>query len=478
MRITNAETLTSHGNRRARKMAVDILEAGLQAADPCENTKRIIRLEGSRLFVGSAKSKPSGDPGPDQEVFDLEQIRGIYVFGAGKGVQYAAKALEDICGDLISGGHVIDKKGTEIILDRIEVTLGGHPLPDQDCLLGCRRILELTQKLSKDDLVFTLAANGISSLLTLPAAGISLEDVRRLTHIMQLQKGAPTADLNAIRNHVDQLKGGRFSRYLQPAKTVHLLVEHRKNYNDLLYKNLWLHTLPDFTTFADALEVVEKWQVRKLLPPAVIRHLEEGRPEQETLKAAEFKKMGARIFSLMPGRNVLLESARRAAEKLGLNSLVLAENLQAEASQAGFVIGEIANTIAEEGGLIPKPCALFTAGELLTTLGEETGVGGRNQEYAAAAALKIAGSTKIAVGAVDSDGTDGPGAILQDGTRFCLAGGVVDGQTWPRSQKLGVDLKEAIKRHNTSYALLKLGSGVEATPNISLDDLGVVVILD
>jgi glycerate-2-kinase len=187
-RILNAETLTSHGNVQGRKAMVEILEAGLQAADPYHNTRKATRIKGDTLVVGGAEFEPEGDPKSGDEVIDLSDVDRIYVFGAGKGVQRMAKAIEDTLGDRLTGGHVIDKKGNDLILERIGVTFGAHPVPDEDCVRGCKRILGMAQDLHERDLVFTVVCNGVSSLLTLPVPGVSLEDVRQTTYVMQIEE--------------------------------------------------------------------------------------------------------------------------------------------------------------------------------------------------------------------------------------------------------------------------------------------------
>ena len=175
---------------------VQILEAGLQAADPYTNAGKLLRVEDGKLMVGHPLFEPSGSPQTGDEVFDLARVGRIFVFGAGKGVQRVAKAIEDVLGDRLTGGHVIGKHGDEIILDRIGVTLGGHPVPDEGCVRGCQKILEMCQGLRREDLVFTIAANGVSALLTLPVPGVSLEDVPPVTYLMQIERGVPTQDLN------------------------------------------------------------------------------------------------------------------------------------------------------------------------------------------------------------------------------------------------------------------------------------------
>lgn len=470
MRILNTSRLCGHGNVRGRTLALDILEAGLVACDPYQNTRRMLRLDGSRLIVGHPDFEPSGDPQRGDASYDLTAIRRILVVGAAKGVQLAAKAIEDVLGDRLAGGHVIAKHGDPPILERIGVTFGGHPVPDEGCVEGCRRILELCRDLTPDDLVFTLAGNGISSLLTLPAPGLSLEDVRAVTRFLQIERGLPTHDLNPIRNHVDQLKGGRIARHLQPARAIHILLydaegqvgDREQGYVQLMQRNRFLHTLPDHGTFADARVILQRWHAWEAMPEAVRAHLERADPSQETVRADEFERTRFRIFGVLPRRVGLLHGARERAAALGLPAHPLATWLQAEAQQTGFVLADIAKTVAGKGLPFEPPCVLLTTGELLVTVGKEGGMGGRNQEFALAAALHIAGSANIVVAAVDSDGTDGPGGSLtRDGEIIrCLAGAVVDGWT-----------------HDTSPVLWRLDSGIHATPSVSMTDLGVVLIL-
>jgi glycerate-2-kinase len=174
----------------------------------------------------------------------------------------------------------------------------------------------------------------------------------------------------------------------------------------------------------------------------------------------------------------MLPSAERRARELGFTPHRLATTMQAEASQAGLVTADIALSVARDGLPFSPPCALISGGELIVTVGKETGQGGRNQEFVLAAATRIAGNARIAIGAVDSDGTDGPGGQFAAGADAipCLAGGVVDGNTIAQARQAGVDVGEAIRRHDTSPALWKLGSGVLAAHGISLLDLRVTVV--
>jgi glycerate-2-kinase len=466
---------------------LDILEAGLEAADPSHNVRELLRLEGDRLIVGRSDFEPCGTPKPGERVFDLSRVGRIYVFGAGKGIQYVARGIEEALGGRLTGGHVIAKHGDPILLERIGVTLGGHPVPDEGCVQGCLKILQMCRDLRAEDLVFTVAANGVSSLLTLPVPGVSLEDVRRTTYMMQIERGAPTHDLNPIRNHLDQIKGGRISRYIQPATAIHILARDPnyaptviglRGYEQLMHGNFWLHTMPDCTTFEQAVAMLQKWDAWDAVPASVRAHLKRADPRQETVKAAEFEQTDFLVYGVMPRNRSMLAAMDRARE-LGFTPHRLSRWLQAEASQVGPVIASIAETIEREGLPFEPPCALFTSGELLVTVGQETGIGGRNQEYALSAAFRIAGSKNIVMAGADTDGTDGPGGCFADdaGEIACLAGGIVDGETVVEARAAGVDLRNAIRTHNTSPALWALSNGIVARPNIAIGDLDVTLVM-
>lgn len=487
-RILNYDKLSSHGNVEGRKIVLEILEAGLKAADPYYSILRLVRRVDNKLIVGCREFEPPGDPKSGDLIIELDKVGSIYVVGAAKGVQSAAKALEEILGDRLTDGHVIAKKGDEKILNRIKVTFGAHPVPDEDCVRGAQAIYEIAKKVRKGDVVFTLSGNGGSSLLTLPPPGIPVEDVRELTYMMQVERGVPTEDLNVIRNHIDLLKVGRMSILMKDALQIHILLwdagdplpskTGMSSYERLLTQNRWLHALPDSTTFKDAYNVLKKWNVLDKIPPSIRKHIEEADPKYETPKIEDFRDINFRVFGVLPRRGPITEASKKA-EALGYTPIILTEWLQAEAREAGKVIACIAKNIEVSEKPFKPPCVLLTTGELIVTVGNSRGVGGRNQEFTLSAALQIRGSKKVVIGAVDTDGTDGPGTqfVKEYGQIPCLAGGLVDGYTAEEAEKRGINIFEELKNHNSTIPLLKLDDGIITTQGVSLGDLGITLIL-
>ena len=491
-RILNRESLTNHGNVEGRKVMTDILEAGLVAADPYINTLKLAKLEGSILTFEGKMFEPPNDPHTGPAVFDLEKIDRVYIFGIGKGIQRITKALEDLLGDYLTSGHIIAKHGDDVIMDKIGVTLGGHPTPDIYCVEGCKKIVEIISdaNFTDNDLVITAIGNGVGSLCTNPVEDIPIEDVTEMVRLIQIEYGISTDLLCHIRNNIDQLKGGRLSRMIHPAKMVHLLGvsaghtddPNHSGYNTLLNTNVWLHTLADNTSAKYALEILETYDYKKKTPESILNYLKNFDPKNETVRFDEYETFNARIFGVMPQELTALPAAMKKAAELGYTPHILAQRVYCEAADAGQFIGNAARTIYERKNLFSPPCAIFTTGEVVVTCGENPGVGGRNQELALSAATIIGGNKSIVTGAVDTDGTDGPGGDFhKDATDkgiTVLTGGIVDGYTVAESNNKNVSITEALRTHSTSTALWELDSGIVASQNISIGDLQCTIIMD
>ena len=486
MRILNKTMLTGHGNRVGRKIVTELLDAGLDAVDPYSRVKKLVQVKDGKIILDNRDFEMRNDPHSGPAVYETWNFDRILVIGAGKGIQRAARALEDVLGDLLTGGVVIAKHGEKLLCRKIEVVFAGHPIPDAACVEGCRKIERLAEACSERDLVFTVSGSGCGSLMTYPAGNISIEEIADFTRMMQIEKGVPTSDLNTVRTHIDRFKGGRLSRLFRKASLVHLTTADpskmatpvlRMDYFEMLRKNNFFPPVSSPSSYADAVQVLLKWDALKRTPESIRTHLLNADGSDDNMGIDEYEKLNARFFGLIFKDATIYPAVRAKAAEFGYPCIMLSEYMQAEAAEAGKVNAAIALTSERLNEPFVSPVVLITSGELLVTAGQGNGIGGRNQEYCTTAALNIQKSKRIVFGAVDTDGTDGPGGLTLPDAPTCLAGAITDGFTADEAEAAGIHLEKALKQHATSAPLWKLGCGIAAAPNVSALDLGVILIM-
>lgn len=487
MRIKNKQALTDHGNAEGRRIVAELLDAGLDAIDPYYRIKQFVRLEDNKIILDDRGFEMKGDPHAGPAIYDLRDYDRIYVIGAAKGIQRAALAMEEVLGDRLTGGHVIAKHGEEVICKKIGVTLAGHPVPDEYCIRGCKAIETLAADISERDLVFMIFGSGCGSLFTYPAGDITIDEISAFTHMMQIEKGVPTSDLNPIRTHIDRFKGGRLARLFKPATVINMTTAdpakmgtpvRRMTYFELLEKNTFFPQIATGSTYRDCINILHKWNAWEKTPESIRSHLLNGCEDSENMRIDEFESLGNRFFGLVFKDSTVYPAVRNKAKELGYNCVMLSEYQCAEAREAGYVDAAMALCAERMGEPFRAPIVLMSSGENLVTVGAERGIGGRNQEYCIASAISIAGSEKIVVGAVDTDGTDGPGGLKLESAPECLAGAIVDGYTLADAKKADIDLWNSLKTHDTSEPMWKLGCGVSAEYNVSALDLRVILIME
>lgn len=447
--IKNKEELLSHGNIEGRRIALNIIEYALKAIDTYEAVRRAVLIDNEGLIVGHLK-------------YDLSEIRNIYVVGAGKGTMRIAEALEDILGTRIKRGIIIEKGVQGRRLKTIKVMNGGHPIPDEVGMEGAKEVVELAKGAQEDDLVFVCITGGCSALMPLPVEGISLEDKKRVTDLL-LRCGASIEEINAVRKHISAIKGGRLARYIYPAEVINLIVI------DEVAGLPWGPTVPDTTTFEDATRALKNYHLWERIPDSVRKHLQRGLtdPSLETPKPKDFE--GLKVHNVILADNrIACEAAKKKAEELGFNSMILSTVLEGESREAGVVLACIAKEIERRNRPLKPPCVLISGGETTVTIVEEAGEGGRNQELALASSLKIDGSKNVVIASVGTDGTDGPTDI---------AGGIVDGYTLRRTRDKGIDIFENLMKHNSSYVFRQLKDAIFTGPTgTNVMDLTLVVV--
>ncbi len=406
-----------------------IYRAGCRAVDPEVAVHRAVQIQGNTMLL------------EDLEL-DLDRFRRLLVIGAGKGSAPMAKALESILGDRISDGVIVVKYGHGLSLSKVRVVEAGHPVPDEAGLHGTGQMLHLAAQADESDLIFVVLSGGGSALMPAPVPPLTLEDKQRTTTVL-LGCGATIEEVNAVRKHLSRIKGGGLARAAAPARVVSLILSDV--IGDPLDAIASGPTAPDPTTYADCLEIVDRYGIRDKIPEPVLKVLEEGTAG----KRPETPKPGDPVFEsvhhAIVGNNMeALLAAEKEARNRGYHPIVLTSRVEGEAREVAKVITSVAKEVAATGHPVPPPACLLFGGEPTVTL-RGTGKGGRNQELALAAALALDGWKNIALLSAGTDGTDGP---------TDAAGAFADGGTVERARALGLDPRRHLQT-NDAYPFFR-----------------------
>jgi len=422
---------------KLRRQALAIFKAAVRAADPGEAVAKALARE------------------------DFSGYRNIYALGAGKAGAAMARAAERVLGRRITSGLLNVKYGHVARLRRIELNECGHPVPDRNGVEGARRIAGIAAGAGADDLVLCLISGGASALLPLPADPITLDEKQEVTKLL-LACGANIHEINAVRKHISQIKGGQLARMAYPAKVLALLL------SDVIGDNLDVigsgPTAPDASTFAGARAILEKHGIFGRIPASVRSRIEEG----ERGAISETPKKGERVFTRV--RNVVIGSNRLAvdagaaqARKLGLHTMVLSTQVEGETREIARMHAAIAKEIVYAGRPLKPPACVITGGETTVTLRGD-GLGGRNQEFVLSAALDIAGLPNVVMLSAGTDGSDGPTGA---------AGAIADGRTLARDPRAA----EFLARNDSYRYFEALGDLIVTGPtNTNVMDVRLILV--
>ena len=340
--------------------------------------------------VSAAKCLPAFLPAPSPHGRTL-------VIGAGKGAAAMAKAVEDHWPDPISG-LVVTRYGHGAHCQRIEVVEAAHPVPDEAGRRAAGRMLEMVQGLTKDDLVLCLISGGGSALLALPADGITLEQKQAMNKAL-LKSGAAIAEMNCVRKHLSNIKGGKLALACAPARVVTLMISDVPGDDPGIIASG--PTLPDATTCAEALAILHKYQID--IPAAIQQHLESGKGETPKPGDPRFARHTHHVIATAQDA---LEAAAATARAVGMTSYILSDGIEGEARDVAIVHAAIARQVAKHGQPFKKPCVVISGGETTVTV-RGKGRGGRNAEFLLSLAVALDGHPDIHAIACDTDGIDG-----------------------------------------------------------------------
>ena len=343
-----------------------------------------------------------------------------------------ARAVERVLGRRLAGGFVNVPHGSCIQTRKVELNESGHPIPDKRGLAGARRIAEIAAAANERDLLICVISGGASALMPDPAPPITLADTQETTRQL-LACGANIHELNTIRKHISELKGGRLAQLACPATVIALIL------SDVVGDDLDVigsgPTVPDRSTFADARRIFEKYAIRP--PDSVCERIE--RAQQETPKPGD--PAFSRVHNLIIGSNRLaIDAAASEARALGYRTLVLSTFIEGETRDIATMHAAIVKEILSTGQPIRPPACVLSGGETTVTI-RGTGLGGRNQEFVLAAAIALEGFGPFTIFSAGTDGADGP---------TDAAGAFADERTVAMGRNHNLDVRRLLK-DNDSY---------------------------
>ncbi|WP_304507286.1 glycerate kinase type-2 family protein [Anaerotignum sp.] len=353
----------------------------------------------------------------------------VIVIAIGKAAWNMANAAAEILGDRISNGIVLTKyHHSQGDISGFTVLEASHPLPDDNTIAGTEKIIQAVSHLAPEDTVVFLVSGGGSALFEKPAGNLGLNDFLQITDQL-LKCGADIVEINTIRKHLSSVKGGKFATLCAPAHVYTIaLSDILGDRPDSIASG---PTCSDLSTCEEAFATVEKYGLS----------LTEEMKKQLSIETP--KDVSNNTMLITGSVKELCFSAATEAKALGYTPLILSTFVDCEAKEAGRLLASIGKTIQQEGLPLKPPCAVICGGETVVKITGK-GTGGRNQEVALSAAASISGMKNIVIGAVGSDGTDGP---------TDAAGGLVDGATKEMIQKTGISIDDIMLENNSNHAL-------------------------
>jgi hydroxypyruvate reductase len=455
MLIRNASELIKGSalTLRARRTALELLEAGLAAVDPHRLVQRALTRRDRFLHLDDMK-------------IALERQTPIYVVGAGKATGRMAEATESILKDQLTDGLVIVPRGTEHDFDlkRIRVAGGGHPVPTREGCRATQAMLDLVTHAPAEALILCLVSGGGSALTALPTPPVTLEDLQ-VTYKLLVQSGASIEVANTVRKHLSLFAGGQLALAAYPRRVWSLLI------SDIPHERLDViaagPTLPDPSSFADAAQTLHQFSLWDKVPSRVRQHIENGVSgrQRETLKPSN--PVFQRVVNRLVGSNRdACEAIRRAARQHGFVACLLTTDCQGEAREVGAKLARVALKAHDAAR---DAAQVVIIGSETTVTVRHPGKGGRNSELVTAAMKHLQDCPGLVVASLATDGIDGPTEC---------AGAIIDETSYSRAQQLHYSPEDALDRNATYFLIQALGDHILTGPtHTNVRDVTVIVAM-
>jgi glycerate-2-kinase len=379
--------------------------------------------------------------------------------GGGKASALMAQAIEKAWEGPLEG-LVVTRYGHAVPCERVEIVEAAHPVPDEAGEAAAQRIIDIAKALGPDDLLICAISGGGSSLLSLPAQGLSLDDKQAVNRAL-LKCGARIGEMNCVRKHLSAIKGGRLAQAAAPAAVYTILISDVPGDDPSIIASG--PTVPDATHFADARRIIKGYGID--VPDAVARHLERG--EDETPKPDD--PIFDRCQTVIAAAPLLsLQAAAKVAKAAGITPVILGDALEGESREVARVMAGIAQSIKAHGNPVAAPAVLLSGGETTVTIRGE-GSGGPNAEFALGLAVALDGAADIYAIACDTDGVDGAEEV---------AGALIGPDTLTRARDAGLDGEEALRANDAHGFFAAIEAQVKTGPTLTnVNDFRAVLIL-
>lgn len=434
-----------------RTIAEQIFLAGVGSVLPEKLIIRVMSLNDNWLRIGDLN-------------FDLTAYKNLYVIGAGKASALMGAEVEKILGSRITEGYIVVKHGYSCKLKYIKVVEAGHPVPDSRGFRATAEILKLAGKATFNDLVICLLSGGGSSLLPDFPEGSSPSEMVKVNNLL-VNSGAAISEINAVRKHLSKVKGGQLARAVSPATLINLILSDVPG--DSLDVIASGPTVPDPTTFNQAMEVIKNYNLTDSLPAAILKYIMEGAAGL----MPDTPKPGDPVFSktsnkLIGTNKMALEEARRKAGEFNINSVIIDDQLQGDTVSVAEYLVQTALQFQRDKNEVKPVCLLFGGETTVTVTGN--GTGGRNQHLALSAAVLLKDNPGITILSAGTDGTDGT---------TDTAGAVVDSQTVYKAYMKSIDPMKYLRDFDSFHFFKKTGGHIITGPTMTnVMDIIVVII--
>jgi glycerate 2-kinase len=410
----------------------------------------LVRNDAEKIIKGAIQAVLP-DSAVKVALLNKEFKNDIVLVSIGKAAWSMANTAKKVLKEKITKGFVITKYGHSMgDIDSIEIIEAGHPILDENTIIGTQKIIELISNLKKTDEVLFLVSGGGSALFEKPIKGVTLKDIEEITQLL-LACGADIVEINTIRKRLSAVKGGKFAELVAPNNIFTVVLSDVVG--DRLDSIASGPAYPDGSNFQDVANIIQKYNLE--IAPSILEKLKIETPKElsnvETVITGSVKS--------------LCEETAKIAKELGYEPTILTYSLGCEAKEAGRFIGAIARDIKMQS-TFKTPCAIIVGGETIVNL-IGSGKGGRNQEFALSAANEISGLSDVIIFSLGSDGTDGP---------TDAAGGIVDGTTKTKLLEKNIKI-DLVLQNNASYEALKEVNGLIITGPTGTNVNDVAVIL-